>query len=408
MATTQQPGRAALRLSRRLAELSPSATVGLGARIAAMRAEGIDVISFGQGEPDFPTPQVLKAAGIAAIESNQTRYTAVGGPAELRAAIARRVSADNGIAYSAAQVSATTGAKEGLFLAFLATCDPGDEVIVPAPYWVSYVDQVRIAGATPVIVETGREGGFKMSATQLAAALTPRTRAIVLNSPSNPTGAVYSAAELHALAGVVRDSHALVLSDEIYDAIVYGEYARWLRVAPDLADRTLVVNGASKAYAMTGWRMGYIAGPLEVMEAIKAIQSHSTSHTSSITQAAVLPAYDGSAGIEAEVARMVAAFRERRDAIVELLGAIPGVELEAPAGAFYVFPQVTGLLGRPLASGEVCVDDGQLAAYLLDRAHVGAVPGTAFGAPGYLRLSYACSLEQIHEGVRRISAAVSR
>jgi aspartate aminotransferase len=394
------------RLSRRLDGLSPSATVGLGGKIASMRAERIDVISFGQGEPDFPTPAALKAAGIAAIERNQTRYTAVGGPAELRAAIARRISEATGISYSATQVSATTGAKEGLFLAFLALCEPGDEVIIPAPYWVSYVDQVRIAGATPVIVETGPEAHFKLTPAQLAAALTPHTKAVVLNSPSNPTGAVYTAAELRGLADALRPSQAVVISDEIYDAIVYGEYARWLRVAPEFTNRTLVVNGASKAFAMTGWRMGYIAGPPDLMEAIKAIQSHSTSHTATITMAAVLPAYDGSAGIEAEVARMVAAFRERRDTIVELLRAIPGFEVEVPDGAFYVFPRVSGLLGRPLAGGQLCQSDDDLAAYLLERAHVGVVPGSAFGAPGFLRLSYACSLEQIREGMRRIRAAV--
>ncbi len=395
------------RVSRRLDHLSPSATVGLGGRIAQMRARGIDVISFGQGEPDFPTPAALKAAGIAAIEQNQTRYTPVGGPAELRAAIARRVSEDTGLPFTAAQVSATAGAKEALFLAFLALCDEGDEVIVPAPYWVSYVDQARIAGATPVIVPAGPETRFKITPAQLEAALTPRTRAIVLNSPSNPTGAVYTADELRALAEVLRPSRAFVIADEIYDAIVYGPYARWLRVAPDLADRTLVINGASKAFAMTGWRLGYVAGPQDVIEALKAIQSHSTTHTASISQAAVLPAYDGSADIGAEVARMVAAFRERRDTIVGLLRAIPGVEVDMPDGAFYAFPRITGLLGRPLGpEGRTCASDDELADYLLDAAHIGVVPGSAFGAPGFLRLSYATSKEQIIEGMRRFAEAV--
>lgn len=393
-------------LSKRLEQLSPSATVGLGARIASMRASGIDIISFGQGEPDFPTPAALKQAGIAAIERNQTKYTAVGGPAELRTAIAERVSKDTGINYGAGQVSATTGAKEGLFLAFLALCDPGDEVIIPAPYWVSYVDQVRIAGAIPVIIEAGPEQGFKITAEQLQAALTPRTRAFVLNSPSNPTGAVYTAAELRALADVLHDSQVLVISDEIYDAIVYGEYARWLKIAPEYAGRTLIVNGASKAFAMTGWRMGYIAGPPAIMEGIKGIQSHSTSHTSSVTLAAALPAYDGSAGIETEVAMMVAAFRERRDRIVALLQAIPGITLTAPDGAFYVFPDVRGLLGRPLAQGQVCTDDDALANLLLEAAHIGVVPGSVFGAPGFLRLSYATSMAQIEEGIRRFRACV--
>jgi aspartate aminotransferase len=397
----------ARRLSRRLEHLSPSATAGLGGRIAQMRAQGIDVISFGQGEPDFPTPAPLKAAGIAAIERDQTKYTAVGGPAELRAAIARRVSEDSGLPFSPAQVSATAGAKEGLFLAFLALCDEGDKVIIPAPYWVSYVDQVRIAGATPVIVAAGPEAGFKITAAQLEAALTPRTRAIVLNSPSNPTGAVYTAAELRALADVLRESQAFVITDEIYDAIVYSPYARWLRVAPELADRTLVINGASKSFAMTGWRLGYVAGPPDVMEALKGIQSHSTTHTSSVTQAAALPAYDGSIDIISEVGRMLAAFRERRDLIVGLLQAIPGVEVELPDGAFYAFPRVAGLLGRPLGeAGRVCTDDEELASYLLEQAHIGVVPGSAFGAPGFLRLSYATGAEQIAEGMRRFAAAV--
>lgn len=397
---------APVRLSRRASQISPSATVGLAGRIAAMRAEGIDIISFGQGEPDFPTPDALKQAGIAAIQHNQTRYTPVGGPAELRAAIARRVTNDTGITYTPAQVSVTTGAKEGLFLAFLAICDPGDEVIIPAPFWVSYVDQVRIAEATPVILETGMATGFKITPEQLHGALSPRTRAIILNSPSNPTGATYTADELRALADVLRESDALVISDEIYDAITYVPYARWLRVAPEFAGRTLVVNGASKAYAMTGWRMGYIAGPNAIMAAIKNIQSHSTSHTSAITQAAVLPAYDGTADMDAEVARMVAAFRERRDIMVEALRGIAGVEVSVPDGAFYVFPDVTGLLNRPLANGQSCATDDELAAYLLEQAHIGVVPGSAFGAPGFLRLSYATSAEQIRAGMRRFAEAV--
>jgi aspartate aminotransferase len=398
----------ARRVSRRLDQLSPSATVGLAGRIAALRAQGIDIISFGQGEPDFATPQALKAAGIAAIEQDRTKYTPVGGPADLRAAIARTVTRDTGITYGADQISVTVGAKEALFLAFMALCDPGDEVVIPAPFWVSYVDQARLADAVPVILFAGPEQGFKITAEQLSAALTPRTRILLLNSPSNPTGAVYSAAELRAIADVLRDSQAIVLSDEIYDAIVYTEYARWLRVAPEFADRTLVINGASKAFAMTGWRMGYVAGPRDMIEAIKGIQGHASTHTSAIAQAAVLPAYDGSADIAAEVAHMVAAFRERRDRIVSLLRAIPGVEIAPPDGAFYVFPKITGLLGRPLGvDGVVCTDDDALAGYLLDAARIGVVPGSAFGAPGYLRLSYATSMEQIDEGMRRFAAAVT-
>ncbi len=394
------------RLSKRLDSLSPSPTVVLGAKIANMRAQGINVISFGQGEPDFPTPDVLKAAGIAAIQANQTKYTAVGGPQELRAAIAKRLTREMGVPYTAAQVSATTGAKEGLFLAFLAICDPGDEVIIPAPYWVSYVDQAKIAGATPVIVSAGPETGFKITPEQLSAAITPRSKVFMLNSPSNPTGAVYTAAELRALADALRGTDIIVISDEIYDAIVYTPYARWLQVVPTFSPRTLIVNGASKAYAMTGWRFGYIAGPIAIMDGIKGIQSHATSHTSSVTQAAALPAYDGTADLGPEVARMVAAFRDRRDRIVSLLHDIPGVQIALPHGAFYAFPDIRGLLGRPLAGGMICKDDDELAVFLLETARIGVVPGSAFGAPGFLRLSYATSMEQIEEGMQRFATAV--
>lgn len=395
------------RLSQRMATLSPSATVGLGGRIAALRAAGVDIISFGQGEPDFATPDVIKLAGIRAIEQNRTRYTAVGGPAELRAVIAAQVGRDTGVHYGADQVSVTVGAKEALFLAFLALCDPGDEVIIPAPYWVSYVDQVRLAGATPVIVPAGPERGYRIDAAQLRAALGPRTRALVLNSPANPTGAVYRSAELRALADVLRERDVVVISDEIYDAITYDGYARWLTVAPELADHTLIVNGASKAFAMTGWRLGYVAGPADLLEAIRAIQGHASTHTSSISQAAALVAYAADAPLADAVAGMVAAFRERRDRIVALLRQIDGVALEPPDGAFYAFPQVTGLLGRPLGPhGVVCADDDALAAYLLDAARVGVVPGSAFGAPGHLRLSYATSLAQIEEGLTRMAAAL--
>jgi aspartate aminotransferase len=394
------------RLSSRLARLSPSATVGLAGKVAQLKAQGIQVISFGQGEPDFATPKALKAAGIAAIEQNVTKYTPVGGPNELKAAIAKELTRDSGLSFTASEVSVTAGAKEGLFLAFLALCDPGDEVIVPAPYWVSYVDQAKLAGAEPVIVETTVEQGFKMSAEQLRGALSPRTKVLVLNSPSNPTGATYSAEELRALADVLRDSQVIVISDEIYDGIVYTGYARWLRVAPELRDRTLIVNGASKRFAMTGWRMGYVAGPSDILEAIKGIQSHSTTHTASITQAAVLPAYDGSADLSGELEEMVTAFRDRRDAIVTLLRAIPGVEVNLPEGAFYVFPNVKGLLNRTFANGRSCADDDELAAYLLEEAHIGVVPGSAFGAPGFIRMSYATGMAQIEEGMRRFAEAV--
>ncbi len=395
------------RLSKRLAQLRPSATVGLGNRIAQLRAQGISIISFGQGEPDFPTPAPIKAAAVAAIEANQTRYTPTGGIIDLRRAVAERVTQDTGINYTPSQISVTTGAKEAIFLACQALCDEGEEVIVPAPYWVSYVEQVRLTGAVPVVINTDESTGFKITAEQLQAHLSPRTRALILNTPSNPTGAVYTEAELAALAGVLRGTPVVVISDEIYDAICYVDYARWLRVAPDLADRTLVINGASKTYAMTGWRIGYVAGPEGIVGPIRSIQSHSTTHPASIAQHAALAAFTPSEELAQTVAGMVQAFHERRALIIAALQEIAGVTCMVPDGAFYVFPNVGSLLNRPLKEGAVCATTGDLAEYLLDQARIGVVPGEAFGAPGYLRLSYAQSNADIAEGMRRFAEAVA-
>ncbi len=396
------------RLSTRLAQLEPSATATMSGKVAQLRAQGVNIISFSIGEPDFDTPLPIKDAAIAALERNYTHYTPTGGIAELRRAVAQRASSDNGVDYTANQVTVTTGAKEALYLAFQAICDHGDEVIIPAPYWVSYVEQVRLAGATPVVIPTTEASGFKISAEQLVAHLTPRTRVLVLNSPSNPTGAVYTAEELRSLATVLDNTDVLVISDEIYDAICYVDYARWLRVAPEFADRTLIVNGASKAYAMTGWRIGYIAGPEPILEAIKAIQSHSTTHPASIAQYAALAAFVPSAEIAQSVATMAQAFRERRDLMLAALQQIPGISCPIPDGAFYVFPNVSGLLNRPLANGTTCATCQDLALYLLEHAHIGVVSGDAFGMPGYLRLSYATSNADIIEGMHRFAAVVAQ
>jgi aspartate aminotransferase len=395
------------RLARRLAHMEPSATSAMNARVQQLRAEGVNVISFSVGEPDFNTPNPVKEAAIAAIHNNHTHYTPAGGIAELRKAVAARVTQDQGISYGIGQVTVTTGAKEALYLAFQALCDEGDEVVVPAPYWVSYVEQARLAGATPVTPRAGDEQGFKLTPEQLRAAITPRTKIVVLNSPSNPTGAVYSAAELRALADVLLEGDALVISDEIYDAISYVEYTRLLRVAPELVDRTLIVNGAAKAYAMTGWRVGYIAGPAPIITAIKDIQSHSSTHTASIAQYAALKAYTPDTAIEQTVREMAAAFHKRRDLIVELLAEIPGVTCATPDGAFYVFPNVSGLLGRPLKGGIVCNSSDELNNFLLDQAHIACVSGEAFGFDGHIRLSYATSEEEIIEGMRRFRDALS-
>lgn len=389
------------RLARRLAQLEPSATAAMNARVQQLRAEGVKVISFSVGEPDFDTPTPVKDAAIDAIHKNYTHYTPAGGIAELRKVVAARVTTDQGLTYGIGQVTVTTGAKEALYLAFQAICDEGDEALIPAPYWVSYVEQARLAGATPITPETTEATGFKLTPEQLRASLSPRTKVIVLNSPSNPTGAVYSAAELRALADVILTSDALVITDEIYDAITYVPYARLLRVAPELEDRTLVVNGAAKAYAMTGWRVGYIAGPLPIITAIKDIQSHTSTHTSSIAQYAALRAYTPDPAIEQTVREMAAAFHRRRDLIMELLAEIPGVTCNTPDGAFYVFPNVTGLLGKPLKGGVICHTSDELNNYLLDQAHIACVSGESFGAPGYIRLSYATSEAEIIEGMRR-------
>jgi aspartate aminotransferase len=397
----------ACRLSARLAKMKPSATIGLISRIGELRNQGIEVISFGQGEPDFNTPDSLKKAGIEAIQKNVTRYTPAGGTPVLRKAIAEQMKRDTDIEYTANQVTVTTGAKEALFLAFQATCDPNDEVIIPAPYWVSYIEQVNLTGATPVVIETDDSTGFKITPEKLKEHISPHTRAIILNSPSNPTGAVYTADELAALAEVIRPTNALIVSDEIYDNICYVEYARLLRVAPDFANRTLVVNGVSKTYAMTGWRVGYIAGPEPIIKAIKSIQSHSTTHPAAMAQQAAQKAYTPSDTLDAEVKEMAKAFKERRDIILGELQKIDGVSCMVPEGAFYVFPNVAGLLNRPLGPDKtVCTSSDELANYLLEKAHIGVVPGEAFGAAGYLRLSYAQGVEAIQEGMRRFIEAV--
>lgn len=394
-----------IKLSSRLSQVAPSATTGMAAKVETLKAKGISVISFGQGEPDFPTPAIVKAAGERAIANNQTKYTPAGGTAVLRKALCARLQLDQGQEYTPAQVAVVNGAKEGLFLAFQALLDEGDEVIMQAPYWVSYAEQVRLAGGTPIFLPSSLESGFKLNVADLAAAITPCTRVFLLNSPSNPTGAVYNATELNAIAEVLRPTGIVVVTDEIYDAITYTNYDRWLQVAPDFYDRTLVVNGASKAYSMTGWRMGYIAGPKFIMEGILSIESHSTTHPSSITQAAALEAYTNPA-LEPIVRDMVKAFRERRDYIIKAMNNMAGVRCALPDGAFYAFPNVEGVLGKSLKGGRICNTSNELAEYLLEEAHVAAVGGEAFGAPGYMRFSYALGLDQIKEGMERMHAAL--
>jgi aspartate aminotransferase len=394
-----------MKISARLAAVAPSATMAIDARQKAMKREGLPVISFGAGEPDFRTPEAIAGAGKAAIDAGFTKYTAVNGVAELRDAIACRLRQDFDLHYSAEQIIVTNGAKEALYNAFQALLDEGDEVIIPAPYWVSYEAQVVLAGGKPVIVHTQETDGFKLQPGQLQGALTGRTRLLVLNSPNNPTGAVYTAGELAALGKVLHPTSVGVISDEIYQRISYrGPSPSFAAAVPDLFDRTILINGASKAYSMTGWRIGYAAGPIEVIRAMAGVQSHSTSNASSVAQYAAIEAFQGP---QDEVDRMVAAFRERRDVIVDLLQAIPGVSCALPDGAFYAFPNVKGVLHRSYGD-RVITSSLDLSRFLLESVYVATVPGEAFGLPGYLRLSYACDLETIHTGLARITEALAR
>lgn len=395
-----------VRLSARTMAVQPSATMAVEGRVQEMRRAGENVIGFGAGEPDFPTPEAVKDAGIEAISSNFTKYTATGGMPQLKEAIAARVSQEQGIAYKPSQICVHNGGKESIFLATQAILDRGDECIIPAPYWVSYLEMVRLAEATPVIVPTTAADNFKVTRAMLDAHTTPRTKMLLLNSPSNPTGMVYTEAEMQDIAAWARTNDAVILTDELYDRIVFTPtYARWLKVAPDLADRTIVVNGLSKAYSMTGWRLGYAAGPDSYIKALLKIQGHSTSHPSSITQAAALRAY--TMDLDGEIEKMRAEFQRRRDWIVPALNAIPGVHCVNPEGAFYAFPDLTGVLNKPLKYGKTCETSEQLAMYLLDTVKVGIVHGEAFGAPGCARLSYAMALNKIQEGVARIADALS-
>ncbi len=393
-------------LSRRARDLKPSATLAITARAKQLRAEGVDVIGFGAGEPDFPTPEHVVEAAVDAVRAGDTRYTPVGGTPDLKAAVRHRMQADYGLAFGADEVTVSVGAKHTLFNLFLAVVDDGDEVIVPAPYWVSYPEQVRVAGGTPVVVPTREEDGFRMTPEALEDSLGPRTRAVILNSPSNPTGALYRRDDLAALAEVLRSRDVLVVSDDIYQRLVYGgeRFAGILDVAPDLRDRVVIVNGVSKAYAMTGWRIGYAAGPAEIVGAMEKLQSQSTSNPTSFVQKAATVALTGPQDC---VETMCRAFERRRDLIVDGLNRLPGVHCRTPEGAFYAFPNVSALYGR--GAGQAVIGDSfDLARYLLDEARVAVVPGAAFGSDAHCRLSYAASDDQIREGLARMAAAFDR
>ncbi len=392
-------------LSDRLNRLATSATLAMSQKSSELKAQGVDVINLSVGEPDFNTPDHIKAAAIKAVEENFSRYSPVPGYPALREAIVKKLKNENGLEYTAAQISCANGAKQSVCNAVLAIVNDGDEVIVPAPYWVSYPDMVKLAGGTPVFIPAGIEQDFKITPAQLEAAITPKTRAIILCSPSNPTGSVYSKAELAALAEVLaKHERVIILADEIYEHINYIGKHESIAQFENIRDRVVIINGVSKAYAMTGWRIGFIAGPEWIVKGCNKLQGQYTSGPCSVSQKAAEAAYVGS---QECVAEMRTAFARRRDLIVKLAKEIPGLEVNEPQGAFYLFPKCSAFYGKTDTNGKVINTSDDLAFYLLERAHVATVGGDAFGSPECFRMSYATSDENIVEAMRRIKEALA-
>ena len=389
------------RVSRRISAITESATLAVDAKAKALAAAGKPVIGFGAGEPDFPTPDYIVEAAVAACrEEKWHRYTPAGGLPELKEAIATKTVRDSGFSVSASQVLVTNGGKQALYNAFATLLDPGDEVLLPAPYWTTYPEAIRLAGGVPVIVMTDESAGYLATIEQLQAALTPKTKVLVFVSPSNPTGAVYPPAMVKAIGEWALAQGIWVITDEIYEHLVYGDakFASMPTLVPELADRCVVVNGVAKTYAMTGWRVGWMIAPPDVIKAATNLQSHATSNVANVSQVAALAAVSG--GLSA-VEEMKVAFDRRRILIVDLLNAIPGVSCPTPEGAFYAYPSVKDLMGKNIA-GTVVNSSAELASVILDQVEVAVVPGEAFGTPGYLRLSYATSDAKITEGLSRV------
>ena len=395
-------------LSTRVQAIKPSPTLAVTARAAKLKAEGKDIIGLGAGEPDFDTPQHIKDAAIAAINKGFTKYTAVGGTPSLKQAVIAKFKRDNGLDYTAKQILVSCGGKQSFFNLALAVINPGDEVIVPAPYWVSYPDIVIIAEGKPVIVQAGIEQGFKMTPAQLTAAITPKTRMVVINSPSNPSGAVYTLEDLKALGDVLRrHPNILIATDDMYEhiALTDEKFVNILNACPDLYARTMVLNGVSKAYAMTGWRIGYAAGPEHIITAMENVQSQSTSNPTSISQVAAEAALNGDQDC---LAPMIKAFRERHVFVVNELNKIAGVKCLMAGGAFYAFPDVREAIATLHHRGTIqAATDIALSEYLLVEAGVAVVPGSAFGSEGYIRLSFATSMENLRSALERIAKALS-
>jgi aspartate aminotransferase len=395
-------------LSKRVQAIKPSPTLAVTARAAKLKAEGKDIIGLGAGEPDFDTPQHIKVAAIDAINKGFTKYTAVGGIPSLKQAIIAKFKRDNGLDYTPKQILVSCGGKQSFFNLALAVIDPGDEVIIPAPYWVSYPDIVIIAEGKPVIVEAGIEQGFKLTPAQLSAAITPRTKMLVINSPSNPSGAVYTLDELQALGEVLRKHpQVLIATDDMYEhiALTDAKFVNILNACPDLYPRTMVLNGVSKAYAMTGWRIGYAAGPEEILTAMENVQSQSTSNPTSISQVAAEAALNGD---QSCLVPMVKAFRERHLYVVNALNKIPGLKCVMAGGAFYAFPDARGAIAALHKKGLLKeATDIELSEYLLVEAGVAVVPGSAFGSEGYIRLSFATSMSNLENAIARIAKALA-
>jgi aspartate aminotransferase len=387
-------------ISKMAASVQPSATLAAGAKARQLKAEGIHVYDFSLGEPDFNTPEHICAAAVKAMKDGHTHYTAASGTAELRSAVARFYQKTYGLQATAEQVIISNGAKHSIHNALAATVGPGDEVIIPSPYWVSYSDLVQMTGASYVLVPTTLESGFKMSPAQLRQALTPRSRLLMLNSPSNPTGSVYTRQELEALADVILSTNVAVLSDEIYEKLVYGDARAtcFATLRPGLAERTLTISGVSKSYAMTGWRIGWAVGPLNVIKAMGNVQSQETSSPCSVSQYAAVTALEGDQDC---VEKMRREFEARRELVCRRLSALPGIRCPTPGGAFYAFFDVSAHFGRTLGGRQVA-DSATFCQAALESAHVNLVPGSAFGAEGYVRLSFAASREQLNGGLDRL------
>ena len=389
-------------IAERLGRVSPSQTIAIATKARALKAAGRDVISLSAGEPDFDTPENVKQAAIRAIQEGDTKYTDVAGTLALRKAVAAKFKRDSGLDYAPEEIIVGTGGKQIIYNAMVATLNVGDEVIIPSPCWVSYPDIVSLADGTPVMVPCGQNNGFKLLPEDLEAAITPKTKWFMLNSPCNPTGAAYSAAELRALCDVLlRHPDVWIFTDDIYEKLAYDgfSFATIAQVEPKLRDRTVTMNGCSKAYAMTGWRIGFAGGPVKLIKAMDKLQSQSTSNTSSISQAAAVEALNGP---QDTIGAMVEVYQQRRDLVVDMLNQAPGLTCHRPEGAFYVFPSIHGCIGKTTAKGVTIVDDESFVVALLDEAGVAAVHGSAFMYPGHFRVSYATSTEALREACTRI------